>query len=190
MSGSKKINITISAEEIDALKEEIRDYIIQEVEGILSEKMYREKGVRKMQELEDQVQNVFKQGADLKNPSNTDRNNSTPLTIGGSVREICEMQREGEWVSGVKVKVIDVESFEDEKDKRLQTGVMVDLSDDWKFRYVIWRKSGLRKLNVNERYSLTDIVSSVYGEPPKVEMQLNSKSEVVEVHEEGIRDLL
>ena len=38
MSGEKKIYITVSADEIDSLKEEIKDYIIDTVDTILAEK--------------------------------------------------------------------------------------------------------------------------------------------------------
>jgi len=190
MSGDKRIYITVDSTQIDELKAEIKEYVIAEVDSAITKKMQGENSEKEMQKLEENVQNIFKNGAKLKNQAATDRDNSTPLKIDGSIREICEMQRDGKWVSEVKVKVVDVENYEEEADRRLQTGVMVDLADDWKFKFIMWRKSGLRMLNVGQLYELKDVVSSVYGDPPKVEIQLNSKSEIIEVYEEGLRDLL
>jgi len=182
MSGDKRIYITVDSTQIDELKAEIKDYVIAEVDKAIVKKMQGEKSDKEMQKLGENVQNIFRNGAELKNQAATDRDNHTPFMEEDSIRSICEMGNDGKWVSEVKVKVVDVENYE-EADSRSQKGVMLDLSDDWKFKFVVWRKSGLDLLNVGNRYSLENVVSSVYGEPAKVEIQLNSQSRIVELKE-------
>ena len=188
MSGEKKIYITVSADEIDSLKEEIKDYIIDTVDTILAEKNLLAQDEKRKDEIQKIVHTTFKKGTEF-STGNTDRNNSTPqeVEIIGSlsdvgvytVKEVCEAKKDGKWVPSAMVKVVDVDPTYDESHRILQRGVMVDLLDQWKFSFVIWRKSGLMEVENGEYYRLQDIVSSVYGD--QVEMQLNSKSEVYEV---------
>ena len=159
MSGDKKIYITVSSEEVELLKEEIKDYIIDTVDKVLAENTTFENGTN----------SNFSTGS-------TDRNNSTPQEFKCTVRDVCEGKKDGKWVNSVAVKVVDVDPTYDQAHRLLQRGVMVDLSNQWKFSFVIWRKSGLEELEIGEHYRLKDIISSVYGD--QVEMQLNSKSEV------------
>ena len=177
MSGDKKIYITVSSEEVELLKEEIKDYIIDTVDKVLAEKNLIDQNVKRRNELNELVHTTFENGTNSNfSTGSTDRNNSTPQEFKCTVRDVCEGKKDGKWVNSVAVKVVDVDPTYDQAHRLLQRGVMVDLSNQWKFSFVIWRNSGLEKLEIGEHYRLKDIISSVYGD--QVEMQLNSKSEV------------
>ena len=178
MSGDKRIYITVDSTHVDELKAEIKEFIIGEVDSAINKKMHRKRAEEERQRLEGKVQDVFRNGANLSPQSNTGRNNSTKRSTGYGVRSICEECIDGEWVSGVKVKVILVKNEEDPEHKVLQKGVM-ELDDGFKFKYMIWRKSGLKEFEVEKEYQCEDLVSSVYD--GEVEMQFNSQSVVYEL---------
>tara|TARA_R110002012_G_scaffold120262_2_gene269471 strand:- start:1184 stop:1801 length:618 start_codon:yes stop_codon:yes gene_type:complete len=205
MSGDKRIYITVDSSEIDLLKEEIRDYIIQQVESILAEKNIIQEGEKRREELGRMVKNTFKNGTQLEElpTGNTDRNNSTTKKIEMKIKDIEEAQMAGKWVNLVEVEVLMVGEYVEESsawEKISQYGKMKDLSDGYEFDFVIWRKSGLKDLERGKEYRLRDIVSSIYKPHPSTtlggiseemfEMQLNSKSEVYENQMMDEMDLL
>ena len=181
MSDGKKIFITISSDEIEALKEEIKEYIIEQVDITIDSKMQLEKGEERLEELKNNVQDTFTKGTDLKT-GNTDRNNHTPQARGDlDVKEVCSKTLEGVWVPEVAVKVLDEGEEFAEDHKILQKGILLDRGSGWKFDFCIFKKSRRLKLEKNKCYIIGPVVSSVYE--GSTEFHLNAKTHIKEVLE-------
>lgn len=174
----RHIHITVPSAEIDLLKEEIKEYIIQEVEKAISSKLQSEKTEEELQKLKMDVQDVFTKGNDLSTGSNRSQaNTSQDLNVELDVKEVCRKKLEAEWIQQVSVKVLQTEDFE-EPHALLQKGIMVDRVTGWKFPYAIFRKSRRLKLEKDKKYVIGPVVSSVYEDV--VEFHLNSKTAVNE----------
>ena len=181
MSDGKKIFITISSDEIEALKEEIREYIIEQVDKRIDSKMQWEKGEERLEELKNNVQDTFTKGTDLKTGSNHS-DSPTPQTNGDlDVKEVCSKTLEGVWVQEVSVKCLDEGEEFAEDHKILQKGILLDRGSGWKFDFCIFKKSRRLKLEKNECYIIGPVVSSVYE--GSTEFHLNAKTQIKGVQE-------
>tara|TARA_R110000824_G_scaffold256814_1_gene445853 strand:+ start:1794 stop:2348 length:555 start_codon:yes stop_codon:yes gene_type:complete len=181
MSG-KTIKFEISENEIQNLKDEIRDYIKDEVSIVIREQLFEKETSEKMKELEEMVHDTFRKGTDLKDPS---RNRSTSPTTQTKedldVKEVCKQMLEGVWVQEIQVKCLEEGPEFHEEHKILQKGVLLDWCSGWKFDFCMFKKSEKVKLEKNKSYTIGPVVSSVYD--GKTEIHLNSKTEILEAQE-------
>ena len=161
----------------DLLKEnleEIREYIISTVEEVIDSRLENK---IKFQELEKNVQGIFKTGIEerenQKNLTGTDRE---PTDQDFNMKNLILNPRDGVWIESVDIEVLDEGSEYTESHLLLQKGKFKDLDSKWKSQFTIFKKSEIEKLEFGKRYKIGPIVSSVFEN--SIEFHLNSKTGV------------